>query len=278
MANTSQLDPYSFPNESLGLTFADLPENAAPGTPAANVGRVYTQDNSGVTTLYFADNAGAVTDLVVPSNNFATGNLHGGWFPFSSTFTYASASTFTVTDNAANQEIFTPGTPFKFRQTAGTWKYGIVTDYTTGTVTFSGAELTAVFDDELQYGDYSRVENITFAVNGTYGDGTTVTLLAEDLLMKYLWRFGDAYLVRAGHIHLVDDTTTNPDINVLVNGSTVFDTDDATALTWQYFPNTEVNETNYLVNLDDPIEIEVATAGVTGDAANLTVQLTFVLE
>ena len=278
MANTSQLDPYSFPNESLGLTFTDFPENAAPGTPAVNVGRVYAQDDSGVTTLFFVDNAGALTDLVVPSNNFAAGNLHGGWYPFTSTFTYASASTFTVTDNVTNQELFAAGTPIKFRQAAGTWKYGVTTDYTTGTVTFSGAELTAVFDDELQFGDYSRVENITYAVNGTYGNGVTVALLAEDLLMEYLWRYGNAYLVRAGHIHLVDDTTTNPEINVLVGGVTVFDTDDVTALTWQYFPNTEVNETNYLINLDDPIEVEVAAAGVTGDASDLTLQLTFVFE
>ena len=41
----------------------DFDENGSPGTPAANVGRVYVGDNGGVTTLYFKDASGNVYDL-----------------------------------------------------------------------------------------------------------------------------------------------------------------------------------------------------------------------
>jgi hypothetical protein len=46
--------------------FLDIPEQAAPANPSANVGRVYVKDSSGTTKLYFRDNAGTETDILSP--------------------------------------------------------------------------------------------------------------------------------------------------------------------------------------------------------------------
>ena len=227
------------------------------------------------------DTSGAVQDEVLAYNASS-----GTWSPATiaidlnwtdgGSFTFASASTFTVTDNTTNQAIYVEGRPIRFKAIAGTWKYGIVTGYSSGTVTFAGAELTAALDDYIEYDPQSKVHVETIVINGQYGDNITTSLIEDDLLAKLTWGYGNAYLVRVRHVHLSDDTTTNPDINVLVGGSTVLDTDDVTNTSWQEAPNTSINETNYLTNQDDIIELEIATAGVTGDAADLTVALTFV--
>jgi hypothetical protein len=45
--------------------YVDMPEIAAPGNPAADMGRLYVKDDGGGTTgLYFKDNAGTETDLL----------------------------------------------------------------------------------------------------------------------------------------------------------------------------------------------------------------------
>lgn len=47
----------------------DFDENASPGTPASNVGRIYVADDGGVTTLYFKDSAGNVYNLNLSSSS-----------------------------------------------------------------------------------------------------------------------------------------------------------------------------------------------------------------
>lgn len=47
-----------------GTSYIDVPEIAAPASPAANVGRIYVADDGGTTKLYFKDAAGTATDLL----------------------------------------------------------------------------------------------------------------------------------------------------------------------------------------------------------------------
>ena len=58
-------------------------------------------------------------------------------------FTRTSTSTFTVTDNAKNQGFFKAGLPIRYRTTAGSgsWSYGIIKSYSSGTVAIMGISL-----------------------------------------------------------------------------------------------------------------------------------------
>lgn len=50
--------------------YHELTEIAEPAVPAADVGRLYAADNGGVTTLFFKDSAGRVTNLFSSSHDF----------------------------------------------------------------------------------------------------------------------------------------------------------------------------------------------------------------
>jgi hypothetical protein len=50
-------------NHTMSNGYLDIQEIAAPSSPSADVGRIYVKDNSGVTDLYFKDNAGTETKL-----------------------------------------------------------------------------------------------------------------------------------------------------------------------------------------------------------------------
>ena len=46
------------------INYIDIPEQAVPANPAADVGRLYVKDATGTTKLYFRDSAGLETDLL----------------------------------------------------------------------------------------------------------------------------------------------------------------------------------------------------------------------
>ena len=194
-------------------------------------------------------------------------------------FTRSDDNTFTVTDNAANQIIFSPGRPIRYRETSGIWRYGQVVSYIAGTVDLSGCPLTVTDDDEMQYGDFTRIVRETFSIPGVFADAADTTLLANDLLMSYNWKHGRAYLVNASHrVGMADTGASQPGVNVMINGSGYISSYSTVAATQVEIGTTNVSNTNYDINYNESLELAADAAGSNDDAKNLTFQLAFCLE
>ena len=230
--------------------------------------------------------AKGTADQVLTMNAGATApewQVPNGWSVMND-ITRASDSTFTVTDNATNEERFKEGRPIRYADTVGTWSWGIVTDYTTGTVTLAGAPMTTSFDAYLQYGEMEKVVTMDLFASSTYGDGTNTDLLASDMNTYIKWQLGNAYCVSFSGIQKTVDTGTEPKINLRVGGADVSTADSnngiqlgATA-TWIDNAATSISTTNYSITRGEAITINVTAAGGTGDAADLTVSTVWILE
>jgi len=217
-----------------------------------------------------------------------------GWTLFSGTFTYISATSFSVSNTAANQAIFKVGRPITYRISPGTWDYGIVTAYVAGTITLAGASMAAG-DDEMKWGDLGKVQHLSFAVNGEFADAAESDLLENDLNYFFKWKGGLSYCVLISHILTVDDSgvggpaTDNPFANVTIGSKSGVMSDVCSSnggdglrvrTTWQETTN-DINVANYQIDFGDDIEIKATPAGSAGenlDAANLTLQAIFVYE
>ena len=222
------------------------------------------------------DASGNQVDLKDPYKHKVADNRHGDWYEYVDSFTRATNTTFTVTDNTTNEEIFSRGTPLRFRGTGNEWsKYAIVTGYSSGTVTISGGTMTTSDDDEMWFGSSSLVKSETFFISGTFGDGTSTGLLTEDENRNYRWPYGPAAIVRTSHIVETNDSGTQPTINIQRSGNDVYTSADATSTSWQEFGTPDHDE--YGIGMNDSLDISCAAAGGTGDAADLTVIVTFVM-
>lgn len=202
-----------------------------------------------------------------------------GWYAGGS-FTRASDSSFTVTDNASNQAAFAKGRPIRYRATSGTWRYGIVTNYSTGTVTLAGAAMTASDDDEIQYGDFSKsvaMEIGTLA--GKFAESASTTLL-DDNNIWLSWQFGTAYLVRFRvRVGTDDSGASQPRVNMTIGGSAVgtANTNAGLAVAESWVSTvTDINTSNYDIAFGDAIELSTDANGTNDDASGLFVSAVFV--
>lgn len=200
------------------------------------------------------------------------------WIP-GPVFARASDSSFTVTDNAANQAIFVKGRPIRYSDDDVTWVYGIVTNYVTGTVTIGGAPMTTSYDAYLQYGDMTRVVQLDLPINGWYEDADDATLVADDLFSYIKWQLGTAYCVKFSVIDKTADSGAEAFINVMINSAAVSTSNTNAGLT----VNTawvdtvvDINVANYDILYGESIEVAADRQG-NGDARDLTVSMVFVL-
>lgn len=242
---------------------------------------------SDVTFEALDDNSdvGTGADQVAAGNHTHTGVYQSAtafqdWLDGGS-FTRASDTSFTVTDNATNQAIYIKGRPIRYRATAGTWVYGLVTDYSSGTVTVAGAPMTTDYDDEINYGDVSRVVEVDFYIPGEFADAANTGLLASDAKTALSWGMKTAYLVRIGHKVGTDDSGANqPRVTVSIAGSAVGTSNsnagEAVAETWTY-TTSGINISNYDVAFGEAIEVVTDENGSNDDASDLTVACFFVL-
>lgn len=194
----------------------------------------------------------------------------------------ASTSTFTVTDNSANQAIFIPGIPMRYASSQGVWGYGVITSYSNGTVTIKGAPITTPAGGSFQYGKKEQVQQVDLSVAGVYGDSTG-DKLASVMKTYFKWNIGSAYLVAFYATQEGVDAGAEAKINVKVNGNLVC-TDDSnnglqlsTTGTWVE-TGVGINTTNYNIVLGNALEVTCTVAGGTGDATDLTVSCVFVLK
>jgi len=194
-------------------------------------------------------------------------------------FTRTSDSTFTVTDDSTNQAIFTPGRPIRYRATAGTWRYGKVTNYTTGTVTIAGYPMTTSDDDELQFGLKALLSKIAFSINGEFADGIDGTLLLNDLGVYRQWSEGEAYCIMIAHRVIVQDTGANqPRVNVRIAGAPVCSSNSNqgrdVSTSWV---STVVDISGaYALASGNAIELSTDANGSNNDATGLSIELDIV--
>ncbi len=197
-------------------------------------------------------------------------------------FTRSSDSQFSVTDNATNQAIYVTGRPIKYRATSGTWRYGIVTAYSSGTVTIAGAPMTTSDDDEIQYGLMSQTIQLDVNIQSKFADAPNTALIASDANSALKWQLGKAYLVKISHIVKTDDSgASQPNVNVTIASSAVSTSNTnagrAVAESW-VDTVVDISIGNYDIYLGDAIEISTDAGGTNNDAENLTVSLVFILE
>ncbi len=252
------------------ITLSARGENAVAWGAGTIVWRPFCVEDLAAIQTNIGDHESRIQDLE------GTGIAPQAWYT-GPIFSRASDSSFTVGDTTANAAIFLPGRPIRYRETSGTWRYGIVTAYSSGTVTLAGRPMTTSDDDELQYADMSRVVQMPVIIPGYYEDASDTTLIANDLGSQLVWGQGAAYLVRVRARSRIHDSGTHGTVNVSIAGSNVLSSAlsiDADA-TW-YSSTTGVSASYYDVQFDEVIEIAATKAG-NGDAQDLTVLLTFVV-
>lgn len=192
-------------------------------------------------------------------------------------FTRASDSSFTVTDNSTNQAIFIPGRAIRYRATAGTYVYGIVVNYAAGTVTLDGAPLTTSYDDEMQYAEGEKVITLRdyYPSNLTTGDDQGSPALK--------WQEGTAYLVRVTGQLETAPTGAN-DVRFAVGvGAAANDVLNSPVYielggTSEVDSGININITNYSIAFGEQVYLNIDQIGSTIPGAGLGVTYTFIKE
>lgn len=165
---------------------------------------------------------------------------------------------------------------------SGTTYYGIVIGISATRIAIAGARLNLGTNiTALYYGLPSLVRVLDFHIAGAYAAAIQDCLNAAGN-QAYQWQASRAYLVHWKFRNKTADSTTAPKMNPKTAGNVV-SADDTAAGTQPSTSFVEhryalVNTTNYDIDRGDAIELAAVAAGGTGDAANLSAMLTFVME
>lgn len=192
----------------------------------------------------------------------------------------ATTSTITMSDTTG----LTPGLPLKIEN--GGTKYVLITAVTTDTsITVMGMALaTGSAITELAVGTPEMVKQLNFFVAGVYADATDTDLLGNHMNSAYRWAGGAHYVAMIEVTHKTVDTGTEPKVNLLAGGSKVSTEDTnnglqlGASLTWIRSAVATMHATQNKVEFGDALTPEVTAAGGTGDAEDLTMQVTLIAE
>lgn len=181
---------------------------------------------------------------------------------------------------------FAVGVPVRY-VVSGTTYYGIITALTANTsITVAGPALAAAATvSALAVGTPEMVEVVQLFVANAYGDGVNSGLLASDMKTYIRWNSKKSYLVRISAVHNTAAGTTQPKVNVNINGSAVSSMDSGNGLqlssvgTWVDNTLAAITSANYDINWDESLEVACTAVGnATGAALDLTVMCVFVKE
>ncbi len=211
--------------------------------------------------------------------DFFMNNARTAWDTLPS-FTYVSATSFTVSDTSFYQEALAVGRPVKYKVTGNDYRYAVVTSYSSGTVTVAGVDLTSG-DDVMMYGHTSNVVPVQFGIPGSFADAPNTTLLLTDTLTKYMWPLGDAYCVKLSTTVVQDDSGVNqPRVNMRLNGSVVSsdnsDNGPEVSESWNHTTN-DIKSNNYMISNGESIEVSTDANGTNNDASDLSIVGLFIL-
>lgn len=202
------------------------------------------------------------------------------WYPVPSTSFSgppATPSRITMSDTS----LMAVGLPLRY-VIGGTSYYGVITAVSSNSyVELIGAPLTSTVS-ALYVGSATAVVQERFFIGGAYGDGVA-DLLAADEKTAYRWERGPARLVGLAVQHNTDDTGANqPKVNVKVAGTAVSTANGGdgiqVATSWAGNSAVAIDTAAYAIARGDAVEIACTVEGSNGDASDLTVSVTWVME
>jgi len=199
-----------------------------------------------------------------------------------------SSSTITLTEDLTSW--VKAGLPVKFTlgggaSNPGTY-YGKIPTVTSNLLSILGPALETDDGDltALWVGLPECLVQLDLFIPGLYGAGAENNLMGVFAKTGFVWQGPAAHIAHFYAAHATVDSTTQPKVNVLAGGDAVSTNDSAkgvqlsTPLTWVANPAASVHYTyNGLAN-QATLNIACTTAGVSGDAEDLTVTLFIVLE
>jgi hypothetical protein len=130
-------------------------------------------------------------------------------------------------------------------------------------------------------GPPSRVRWIDLRIPGNYAASAS-DILATLGNQYFRWRQQEARLVHFGAVHKTARTTTQPKVNLKINGNRVSSLDSGNGITmlgggvWVSNTAGSINPTNYVVQPGADLEVEVSNVGSGGTAGELSVSAGFV--
>jgi hypothetical protein len=251
---------------------------------AANTGDIATNTSDIATNT--SDISTNTADIATNTSDIATNTsdiaANKEWVEIS-TSKYTSTPADTDTLTMSDTSDMAVGIPIRYT-ISGTVYYGQVVSITTDTsIDIVGASLSGSVT-KLEIGRAHKIVTVPMYISGTYADGTDTDLLANDMTTYIKWRQGKAYLVSFSAVHDTVDSGTEPKVNVQINNAAVSTNDSnngvqlSTAGTWVDNSAVAISTSNYDINWDEELEVACTAAGGTGDAEDLTVLCTFVLE
>lgn len=196
-----------------------------------------------------------------------------GFNVLNSRWTYRAGSRvaddqFTVAATTVNSNAFQEGRPVRYGAAAGTWSYGVVTDYTGGTVTIAGAPMTAGLDAYIQSGTPELVRQASFYKPGAVAVGNDYMGLAT-------WQLEDSYVVRVtGQLEGApadDDVSIQIGIDGASNDLLTSTLD--LADTNQGSSDTGIDTAEYKLDFGDRIYVNLDSVGSTTPGSGLLVTL-----
>ena len=132
--------------------------------------------------------------------------------------TTASTSTFTVDNNTANEEIFTPGRPL-ILSASGVEHYLVVKTWASGTVTVMGSALTSSTPYNVSYGNFDKLIQVDLNLPGAFAETYSASGIRDIAGDYFSWGLPPARFVGLTQRIFVSDseaTTANPKINVCI--------------------------------------------------------------
>ena len=186
--------------------------------------------------------------------------------------TRLSDSSFSVSDTSENQAAFCAARFIRYRSTGGTWRYGQVLSYSSGTVTLAGHPLTTSDDDEIQYGtpDVGRVVPLVFPGNCVVAD--------PYMGLLFRWRFQRGYAIRS--VWKADVAPSGATIagNVEVNGADIHSSEINLNGTSEVDSGVNIAQANYDIQPGETYAVTISQVGSTEPGGNaLSVDLIFVI-
>lgn len=185
--------------------------------------------------------------------------------------TFASASTFTVTNDATRAAEYYPGRLLRYRDTAGgsTFQNTMISAYSAGTVTVTDAGL----DSGLTNVEVANVEPITilFSVTGRLPGAATNNLSGRVRVNRTCEPVGVSFYVEvlastngatSGNTSVRLNSGTDPTANGATNVLA------ATNLAWNASESLNNNPTHTELVMGSYLQVDVTTTGPVGGAAD----------
>lgn len=246
-----------------------MTEGDAPATPAAGTVVIYAKADR---KFYYKDDAGAESGLAGAAGP-------GAWVEVGqSDYTATPASTSTITMDTDQTAVILKGYALKYTIAATTY-YGIVSAIAANLLTVAGAPMGGDVTNLYYMTGSTNVTQIAIIIPGLYEDATNTDLITSDLASNFIWNKTKAYLVRYRVYSAVHDSAAHGQASVQINNTEVNTTAGGLTIaantTW-YSTVVDIAVAAYDVNPGEEIEVTCIKGG-TGDASDLTVEMTFVI-